>query len=791
MFLLFLLGHRLLDPISMKLKAGTSLDDMAPFFEAINMIINGKSHLAELIEKIDPSPMSAAILPQMKYIFQNITQLSFEDFWHNIIGENTYTYEDISIFAGNATVNGTGIYTKADLSLIYLIFDTYSDYFKAANLDVDKIKNAVGNIYINRSTTILDAFDQLGFDFRPLFHILDKILEVFKPGSNYSITQFLKEYFFQPPSLTDELIKNAKIIFYDWEISYEIVENLLLSIVKLISSFLQSVISFVENLLVHFFKQVSFIVDFRAKSLNDRIKNVIDGLINDPEKDPDVVKIILVLDQFNKNGFNFKTLISDENTKHVFSLIEKISNPNSPLIKTIVQESDISAPGNLINFASEVISILKNSNGKMSDIQNSISNIDGDDEDYAEIKIAMTFLYNTLIDPLPKLIAEDRIVSWLSNFMDRSGAEDILTTVLSLPSLIQASQANKVADLISMNKAELDTYIKMISKWTSSANIAEIASDLLPLFHLGTQANCQLAANTVQKALGKVLPIVSKLGSVSSFPFNIIFDPLSRFVDKYAKLFSQEKITLKELLSSVYQPLGILVDVVNGVTSQIKSDPTVGDIFTLIPTTFLNVEATLDKFMNLQNEGFSYENVTLPKIVECFVIGGTLKADGTFHDVVPLKWLVNAAKMISSTSPDELTTAAVFNAFSIDHDFFVREISWFENQIFGEQTSIANILKTYTSFDFTNSLTAFSNLAGKVPSELITTADVENVMNMFFEDFERVAAVEDETTKKKLSTGAIVGIVIACVVIVAVIVMVVVIVVKRKKDDLTDPTAKP
>lgn len=122
-------------------------------------------------------------------MFQNATLLSFEDFSVNFLDMGTGLYNKLVVYAGNSMVNETKIFENINSTDIINILERYSDFINAANLDPEKIKAAINDIKINHENiTILSAIMKFGFDFKKLFDLYDKVVDVFKPGSNYSVT---------------------------------------------------------------------------------------------------------------------------------------------------------------------------------------------------------------------------------------------------------------------------------------------------------------------------------------------------------------------------------------------------------------------------------------------------------------------------------------------------------------------------------------------------------------------------------------------------------------------------
>lgn len=653
----------------------------------------------------------------------------------------------------------------------------------AANLDAGSIKSAILNIIDNQDrTTIKDAINQLGFDYTSIFDIYDKVLLLIKNNSRYSMTNFMKEYVMQPSNIIDDLVNTGNAIIVDGKASYANIEKLIFTIIKFVSNIARSVISFTFKILGMALGQLTAIFDFNSKGLNDRINDVtrfIDNLIEESEHDKEYYEDVKkYFTDFRDRGLNVSNLLdNDEEIMGYLKLGKEITNPTKPLLKAITDSDPKSDLSICIKFVLNVLGVLKNSQGKFSDIEKEINQL----PDFVfgiELKAACQHYYKYILQTLPKSILEEKISAYLPD------AVDLIHSMFDVVNTLHNNLDKELTNITGIKEPELKTLCEKVASWTGdSEDIFSIIATVMAYFEMGTPENCTYAAETAKKVIGKGFYILSKLSSNSEYPFTLIFNTISGRSEKYSTLFNKKAITLKEFAKTIYQPLETLVNVVHEVTSRIKSDLTISEVIALVPKTFLNLDATIDKLKALQGNGYTHDNVTLPMIVDCITIGDKLKAGGnSFNDLVPLKLAVDASKAIKDTPPDQLTTKVVCNALEHDSDLITLKISNFEGKLTSEQTSLASLTKTFTNFDFSESFSSISNLAGKIANkEIITTNDVETTVKTVVEDAQQ--HTPKNPTPKKLSSGAIAGIVIGCIAAVAIIVVVIIVVIRRKNDD--------
>lgn len=791
MFLLFLLGHKLFRPLSSKLKEEGPIDLFRPIFNFVDKTLNGGASFKDFIQLIG---FEESVAESAKTYVQSFTKKSFEDFFTDISGGPSEFYDVLKNYAGSATVGSTGLFQDANKEDIIEIMDNNADFFAAANLDAGSIKNALLYIVDNQNTiTISGAINKLGYDIQPIFDIYNKMLETLKPKSGYTTPQFFKDYIIQPQSIVDEIVNNAGSIVVDGKFNYQYIENLIFAIVKLISNSLQIVFSFVFKELGVILGQLTAVFDFNAKSLNARINNVISAfdIIIARNPDEDLKEIRQRIIDFRDTGIDLSQLLPEE-MMDFMKLGQQITNPTKPLIKAFADANPNSDFGVVVNLLLKILDVLKSGEGKMADIKKSIDALPDRKILDIELKSNCTKIYNYLFTDLPKSILEDPMVDWLGKIFDKEEASDFLNYLLELIWGISDNYEEKLTKIFELAESSLVNLFKKVDEWTGGTkDIIPMASEILSYFEMGTPENCTFAVQTSIKALGKVSYILSKLSSNSAFPFTIIFDTISGRAEKYSKLFNQNQIFIKDIANTIYPSLGILIDVANKVASNVKNDMKLKDFLALVPKTFLDVIETIKKLDQVQSEGYTYNNVTLPMIVNCITISNKLKVGGnSFNDLVPLKLAFDAATKIKETPADQLTTKVVCTALNQDPDLFTLKVSSFEGKITSDQTSVASLTKTFTNFDVTKSFTAISNLAGKIANkEVITTNDVETAVKDVVEDAQQHIP-KDPTPKGTLGTGPIIGIVIACVVVVAVIVAVVIIIKKRNAND-SDGAQKP
>lgn len=670
MFLLFLLGHRVSKPSKLMYTDDQGIyDRLRPSFNIINDILGNEASLHDVLSLIDDDEdIVADFINHMTEYFTNLTQRSFEDFLSTVYKEPTKLYEKLKEFSGSVIINDTKIFEEIDKDQIIAVFDNYSDFIKAANLDPEHLKDAIINIYDNQATTtISSALNQLGFDYAQLFDMYDKILKLFQTNSNYPITQFLKDYVVQPPSVIDEIFSNLKIIIIDRKVSYKVIENLILSFVKFFSNILHSLFQFIFKVLELVFKPISHILDFNAKNLNSRINDVVNGiekLITSNSSYYSVLEgVKIILTEFRDRGLKIGNFISGKNEiVRIINHVREIANTKKSIIIAIADADPDSDFGIFVHFALNISKILKDGQRKMIDVEKCINELPQRFSYKSDIKI----LYDTFFKALPSSIIYESFVDWFGQIINsRLDALDMLEFLFDELDYLHSSLSLSISDEFGINETEFVANYERIAEFTGgSRDIVDFISTYLAEESLGSDENISFALQTVFKLTGRILNTISKFKDNSAFPFTMILEPISRFAEKYAKLFSKEKIYFKDLFDVIYKPLNILIVVIYEVSSKVKKDLTYGELIEMIPKTFIDAPATLDNIMKLPKEGYTYKNITLPKIVDCIVIGNKLKTGNSFNDVVPLKLIVDASIILNTTEPGKLTISDVCNAYN-------------------------------------------------------------------------------------------------------------------------------
>lgn len=706
------------------------------------------------------------IYSYIKDTLTNFTSLSFNDFLMYQLNDKKSLDNDYNLYlraAGNSSLKEILKDYSIQIEELKEKSDSNEGFILALNMNVEQIQGGMNYIIENlNNISIINSFKHLGFDFTPIFHIYDRLLDIIKKGTNYTFNHWFREFVYQPPQLVDKLMDAERAIYAKNKFTYTAIENYFLSLIHLATYSFQSGFTFVFNVLSYVLKPLSMVYDFNSRSPHTRINDAINNLdclistTNSSEKEIyEYIKQILL--DLDTSGFNFTKILDDHIIYHL-NVLKEFTDPKASIFKACSDTLSDTDFGKLIGLLFKILDVLKKENGKILEIKTFISSLP---ESWfnSNLKSSVEYLYNIVMKTFPSEVNNWPIIDWDILHI----GEDTLNSLLEMAKKLKENYNRNFCSLFNINKLYFVQAAGMISTYIeTNVDTFDLASDILGMSEFASYRNVSFFVKTIKLSASRTFGTLTRLRYYTAFPFYLMLDAFSSKLENYHNLFNKEKTPITEFLRTINPKYLRILDVLYAVFKDAKSYFTVKQLLSRVPFDFLDVPATIDNIYKLTEQGITAEHITFPQLASCISIKSNIANPVSFEDLIPLKAIAHAAKVLNETNENDLTTSVVADAFGMNVDKVKDFAHKAESTIASEKVSLSNIIKTFSDFDLTNSFASVSNLVGRILSkEKITANDIEATVRIIIEDANHHKASKE--IPKGLNTGAIVGIIAACV----------------------------
>lgn len=757
----------------------------------INSMVDEKYKFSEFLRLVLPDAMPdefQSIINLLKRLVVDLGDMSFNEFFIDLTEtENLdYLYDTFNMMREDALLKDNNIYDDfmASKKGVLQGFDISDGFMKALNLDSEKIRRGILYIY-DHSTTITmgEAFNQLDTNLHDIFLIIDKLTNLFKRGSYYSLRQFAIDMLFRPPSTSiDDFYKSAKTLLIEDKFTLKSLEKFIFTGIKIVCNIVQSALNLLFEMIGKTLGQFEKVFDLQSRNLQIRVKDAVESMDRLIDFDPDSKEYKIIrqaLLQFGIYGINARELFEGSDKFDVFAKIfADLANPKMSLFEVFADSFYFLDIGQVNNFILNVTKVLLDETGKFMTINQSISELPRYFMGF-EIKSDISNYFQSIIKYIPDELYNKEIADWSYSPIDPYTLASLIDSMLINSQNIVENLDKSVCQAFGIKENEFVQACKSIAiNAKGEQDVFETLTSILIASEFASDTNCSYFSQTLKTTIVSISTVFSKLNDYSAFPFSLIFKPFSEYNKKIADMFSKDTVRLNELIELFAPKYKVLLDVIYKTFNGINSDIKMLDFLKRFPTEFLDIIPTIDNLNDIHKNNVTGMNIKLPQLSDAFIIRKSL--DITFEDLFPIKRLTYAGKTLISTKLEDLTTRRFLNALQVEPEVFKSKVSALKSALLSENISVANIINIFSQYNLSKSLNTISNLSEKALKDIyLYPSDIETLFNNIIEDAHQNSH-DQPVTPKSFPTGIVVG-VIATVILTIIVATIVIVVLKRRK----------